>query len=427
MIKQLLEKLNLKAKKNFIIYGVGQAFNLLSPLLVAPYIVQKCHIEGFGKVGLGFALSLFLILIVDYAFDINGTKQVAENRDNPKQLERILFTTLYTKFFLFFIAFTVGVLLVTFIPFFNFEKKLFLCSLTIVFAQVFNPIWFLQGIENFTLASVVNIFSKTIYIILVFNFINQENDYFLVNFLLGISSLFCNFSTLFVIKNKYKFNLIKINLKAIKTIIKDDFSFCISQLFLSTRQLSPMLLSSYFLGFSIAGQYKIAEQIVTFFRTFIQVYLKYFFPSVCYKIKESTNEGVVYWKKYVLLNFVLVLVALLIMYYFTVPILHFFNVTETNLISLKTIFRATLIIPLLMSLSLYLEQLMFITNKSKVYIKIAIFVTFINVLLIIILVNYFQLIGVIVAVVVSEILFIVLYFYKGYLQLNKKSINLISK
>jgi O-antigen/teichoic acid export membrane protein len=73
-----------------------------------------------------------------------------------------------------------------------------------------------------------------------------------------------------------------------------------------------------------------------------------------------------------------------------------------------------------MALSLYLEQLMFVTNKNKVYIKIAIFVTLVNIFLIVSLLDSLALIGVIVAIAISEILFIVLYFYASYLDLNKK-------
>jgi O-antigen/teichoic acid export membrane protein len=179
-------------------------------------------------------------------------------------------------------------------------------------------------------------------------------------------------------------------------------------------------MSSYFLGFSIAGQYKIVEQVITLYRTFIQVYLKYFFPSVCYKISINTIDGFSYWKKYVSFNFIIVVASLFVMYFFTIPILQFFNVSVENIISLTSIFRFTLIIPLLMALSLYLEQLMFVTNKNKVYIKIAIFVTLVNIFLIVSLLDSLALIGVIVAIAISEILFIVLYFYASYFDLNKK-------
>ena len=75
--------------KNFFIYGLGQVFNLISPLIIAPLVIAKCQDSGYGKVGLGFAMALFLILIVDYAFDIKGIKSVSENRHESNVLEQL--------------------------------------------------------------------------------------------------------------------------------------------------------------------------------------------------------------------------------------------------------------------------------------------------------------------------------------------------
>ena len=41
------------------VYGFGQAFNLVTPLLVIPYIVAVCGEENFGKTAVGMALSFF--------------------------------------------------------------------------------------------------------------------------------------------------------------------------------------------------------------------------------------------------------------------------------------------------------------------------------------------------------------------------------
>lgn len=107
-----------KNKRNFLIYGLGQAFNLLSPLVVAPYLIFVCNEDGFGKIGLGFALSLFLILIVDYAFEIKGIRLVSEKRDNRSELQKILNTTIFTKTVLFLVTIAIAFLLIFFIPFF---------------------------------------------------------------------------------------------------------------------------------------------------------------------------------------------------------------------------------------------------------------------------------------------------------------------
>lgn len=409
-----------KKKQNFVIYGLGHAFNLISPLLVVPYIVRVCGEEGLGKTGLGFALALFLILVVDYAFDIKGTKEVAENRDNSAKLKAILNTTIATKILLFTITAAIVLALVNLAPFFREEKTLFLFSMAIVLAQVFNPVWFLQGVEKFVPASMVNIGSKITYVVLVYAFINNNQHYVLVNLFLGLSSFVFNIAGLIYILKKFKIPLIKLDFAAIKAILKADFSFCISQLFLSVRQLSPLVLTGYFLGYYAAGQYKIIEQVVTLFRTFIQVYLRFFYPSVCYKISQSVKEGISFWKKYTTYNTALITVLLITAFIFSDYILMFFNASEETIDNIGGIFRVALFIPLLMSVSLPLEQLMFINNKNRIYIRIAIAVTVINVAFVALLINTHGIPGIIVSLIVAELLFIALYTINARTQLNLK-------
>ena len=67
MLKEkIFQKLGAKQPKDFIIYGFGQAINLISPLLVIPYIVSICGEEGLGKAGVGFSFALIAIVLVDY-------------------------------------------------------------------------------------------------------------------------------------------------------------------------------------------------------------------------------------------------------------------------------------------------------------------------------------------------------------------------
>lgn len=397
-------------KVNFIIYGIGQAFNLVSPIIIAPYIISVCGIDSFGKVGLGFALSLFLILIVDYAFDIKGTQKVAENRKNTKVLQSILFNTLYTKGVLVVIAFLIAFLLISFIPLFAAEKPLFFLSFFIVFAQVFNPIWFLQGVEDFKTSSFLNIFSKLSYVLLVFSFVKLNKDYIYVNAFLGFSLFIFNCIGLLVIKKRYNFIFLSPKTNVIKNTLKNDFTFCISQLFLSLRQLSPLFLTGYFFGFNLAGQYKVIEQIISFFRTLIQVYLKYFFPRLCYTITLSTTQAIEFWKRYKRLLLSGVFLSLVIIYYFTNQILAYFNIPVNQSLELTRVMKVSLIIPLLMVFSLSLEQLMFAFNRNSKYVQITIFVTILNISLLLLFMPIFDLYGIVFSIIFSELFFTFLYF-----------------
>ncbi|RZL46887.1 MAG: hypothetical protein EOP00_13575 [Pedobacter sp.] len=408
----LIKKVFGKVSNKFIVYGLGQAFNLVTPVLIAPYLIFVCNIDGFGKIGTAFAFALFFILIVDYGFDIKGIKKISESRNSPEQLEHELVTTLYTKFFLFLFAALVGTLFVFLLPYFRDEYLLFLFSLIIVFAQVFNPVWFLQGLEDFYTSSIVNASSKVIYVALVFTCIRISEDYIYVNLLLGLSSLTVNIIGLIYIFRKNKFKFLTIDFKLISQTLKNDFSLCISQLFLSLRQISPVFIVGYFFGYSVAGQYKIIDQIISLYRTFSQVFLRFFYPQLSFRLSQNSRKALLYWKRYAFVLFCGVLISSLLLFIFTEQVLLFFRVENNVIPQLKGVFQMALIVPLSMGLSLPLEQLMFGLLNSRLYFKITFFVTVFNLVTILVFIKFFDLSGIIASIFLSEILFVYLY-YQG--------------
>ena len=84
-----------KKFKNFIIYGFGQAFNLLVPFMLIPFIVDKCGEENFGKTALAFSIYIFFIAFIDFCCDLIGVKEISENRNNIKYLNNFI-----SKFFI---------------------------------------------------------------------------------------------------------------------------------------------------------------------------------------------------------------------------------------------------------------------------------------------------------------------------------------
>ncbi|KGO85823.1 hypothetical protein Q765_14455 [Flavobacterium rivuli WB 3.3-2 = DSM 21788] len=424
MIKTILKN---KRLLNFFIYGSGQAFNLISPLIVIPYIVLICGEDGFGKVNLGFSMALFLILIVDYGFEIKSPKEVSENRENPNKLQEIANITFYSKFVIFIVVFLAISILIWFVPFLYSERLLYFFSTTIILAQVFNPCWFLQGLENFRLVSAINIASKVTYVIFVYIFLKYKGDYIYVNMVLGLSSLIFNIIFLIYVIKKYHLNLLKPNVKEIRAVLRADFSLCISQLFLSARQLSPFFIVSYFLGYVTGGQYAIIERVLSMFRTFIQVFLRFFYPSVCYKISKNVVEGFTFWKKYTGYSILIMCTGATTLYFFSVKILLFFNVANDGVATLDPVFRVALIIPFIMALSYPLEQLMFVINRNKAYVRIIMSVAAITIVLMLLVVNNYGIISIVLSLLLSEMLVAALYFKYSYLflkgQIEKENVN----
>lgn len=419
MLKEkLVNKLKSQQIKNFIIYGFGQAVNLISPLLVIPYIVFVCGEEGLGKAGVGFSFALIAIVLVDYGSYINGTKEVSINHSDRTILEE-KFTTIYlSKLILLVSVIIISSIIIFSIPFFQKDKSQLLLSLFIVVGQFINPTWFFQGIQNFKWISIINVLSKVIYISSVFLFIKRPEDYIYINFFIGIGSIIASSLGFFWIYNHYSFSLKNYSFPKAFALIKNEFTLTTSQLFFSFYQYAPIILISYVCGDFIAGQYRIIDQIIMIFRTYFQMFFNFIYADICLQIYTNVKTGIYKWKIKNGLNYLMVLLILLVFYFKAETILLFFKVNVADVDKLGSFFKLGLLIPVFMGISFALKQLMFSFNKNKEYIKITFFSTILSLFVMIFLLQKIGLKGAFISTILAEILFIILYFYNLFSKIN---------
>lgn len=408
-----------KSVKNILIYVFGQLFNLFTPLLAAPYLIYVCGEENYGKIGVSLAISFFLIVIIDYGSEIIGVKNVAINANNKTKLEHILATTYLAKFLLLIVILLLFIILFITIPYFKYEKKLFLFGLLVVVGQFLNPTWFFQGIENFKAITILNITSKVLYILGVFLFIKQESDYFLANLFWGIGTMIANFLIgIFYLRN-YNLNYNSTTKKEIIIYLKDNFSMVLSQMFLSLQLYLPILLIGFIGGNIMAGKFKILDQIIVMFKTYIFLFFNYVYPRVCSLISINFNQGIKFWRTYNLLNIIFISICMIIIYLFAKPIVQFFNPTAVT--EIVCLLKFGVFIPFFLSISISLKQLVLALNLDKKYIRITMIMVSLNLILITLLITKFEIFGVIFSIIFIDFL-IILYFIKIILEKKKSTI-----
>ena len=266
---------NNKQFQNFSIYGIGQLFNLITPLLIAPYIIKLCGEEGFGKAVIGLSFAFILTVLVDFASGINGVKEISVNRNQPEIVQSIATTLFSIKLISLFIVLLISSILIFNISFLYQEKELFFLSLIILVSQALNPTWFLQGIENVKWITLLNIVSKCIYLVGIFFTIKKESDYIYVNLWWGLGMIVSNFLVFIWIIKKYQFSFLMVNKDEVFKHIRNDFSMFSSQIFVSLQLYAPVVLISYFGSNLMAGQYRIVEQIIVVFKTYIFLFFNY--------------------------------------------------------------------------------------------------------------------------------------------------------
>lgn len=409
MLKFLKKILFHQQFQKLSIYGFGQLFNLVTPLLVVPYIVSVCGVENFGKVSIAMAVSFFMMVFIDYGFDIIGVKEAAVNREKEIELEKIFITIFCSKAVLLVLVLTLSTLLFYFVPFFNKDKSLYFLGLPILIGQCINPTWFLQGVENFKWITILTIVSKLIYLFCIFFFIHQKEDYIFINFWWGIGTILANGLAFYYIFRKHNFSFSKLKKEHILDLLKGNFSLFSSQIFVSLQMYAPIV----FLGFLgtnlLAGHYKIVEQIIVVFKTYIYLFFNFVYSRVCYLLEKNREEGIRFWKIYNGLNFLFILVSMLIVFLFASQVVNFF--TEIDVLQISNFLRLAVLIPLALSISIPLKQLLLGFDKQKIYVRITMIMVVTNLLGMIILIPSFKINGVLLSLILTEVATICIYYY----------------
>jgi len=392
-----------------MVYGFGQGVNILGPLLVMPHIISVCGESGLGKVGVGFSIALILNGIVDYGSYINGVRDISINRGNPEFIRKKFQDIYASKILLLLGVSCIFSLLVLFLPYLAKEKALYFLSLPVVVGQFLSPAWYLQGIEDFKAISFANVVSKIIYIAAVFLFISDASDYGLANFFFGMGTIIANLVLLAYVVRRTGMTFSGMNFAGGRKILKDEFSFSSSQFFLSIYQYFPIVAISYLGGDFMAGQFRIIDQIVSVFKSYLLMFFYFTYGNICYEINAAFRRGLRIWAGYNGLNFLVTAFTLFIVSCFTEELFAYFKVSDATSQNLVFYFRIGLIVPLLVSLSLPLRQLMFAFEKNRIYIRITILATCANVLVLAILTSLEGLGGALLSIILIEVVIITLY------------------
>jgi O-antigen/teichoic acid export membrane protein len=414
MFTSIKKQLQKEQFRKLSVYGFGQGFNLVTPLLITPYIIGVCGEASFGKISAALALSFFLMVFVDYGSDITGVKDISVLRDDPKAVAKTLGVAYASRTLMFVLVSVVFVLFIFTLPYFSNQKSLYLLALTILAGQAISPVWVLQGLENFGWITFINVLSKTVYLAGVFVFVKQPDDYIYASLFWGLGLLVGHGMALGYLVKKYGVNFRAVHTREVSDYLKKNSGIMGSQVFLSAQLFGPILIVDYFAGAALAGRYRIVEQVVVIFRTYILLFFNFVYPRVCYVIEESWQRCLKLWRLYNGLNFVFIVLAMMAVFFFAEPIVLYFvkkaskEHTVDILPIIQTLRLATLL-PVSFGVSVPLKQLLLAMGKQKEYMNITFGMVTLSTVLLIVLLYFMGLNGVFISLIGSELLSAILF------------------
>lgn len=170
------------------LYGV-QVCRKLFPLITMPYLARVLGPSVWGTVAFVSSLGEFIVLMIEFGFNLSATRQIAQARNSPAICGNVMAGVVGAQALLATASIAAAWLASRFIPLLRDNPQLLWAGVFYGVCQGVNPLWFFQGLERLRLLATLEIVGKTIGVIGVFIVVRSPENAWLALLLQGIPPL----------------------------------------------------------------------------------------------------------------------------------------------------------------------------------------------------------------------------------------------
>ncbi|RYE36735.1 MAG: hypothetical protein EOP42_02300 [Sphingobacteriaceae bacterium] len=276
---------------NFINLSSIQLSNTLLIILTIPIITRLVGIGEFGIIMFASRFSQLAGGIINYGTGQSGVRDVAANLNNNKKLSTVFYNTLSIRLIIFFLfAVVLFVLYKLEIQYFTY----ILLAVTMVLAEVLNPLFFFIGAEKLKVFNLANLVCNAVTIILIIALIKGPKDAGLVNLILGgVNAITYGGLLIYIIST---FNLsFAFPLKTdLLKIGRDNFYLTTNNISVQLQQSIMIFALTRFEVTAILGAYSLCDRIIGQCRNLLITISNAIYPNCVHLY----NQEVALWNAY---------------------------------------------------------------------------------------------------------------------------------
>lgn len=387
--------------KNFSALAVLQAMRYLIPFIVLPYVTPIIGVTHFGEIAVAYAIALIFQTVVNFSFDFIGARDVARNREDMGKVSEIVSTILCARIVLYVIAFVLLGGIVLAVPKFREIWLLILISVATAFFSMHVSEWFFQGIEKMEHITIVNVISRVVYIVLIFTFIKEREDYLLYPIFNLLGFVMASMYSIVMMTRRYKCRLHIPPFSKILDSFKIGKDLFVNQVCMSLCINLPNILLGTISGSAAAGLYDAAGKLHNAGKHSIDVLNRTFFPFLSRQMDKHTG--------YRRINFFFSLL-LAVLLFFLAPLLIRLLYSDEFLPAIPLLRILAVSVFFTGISSAYGVNYLLLIGREKLLRNITLTVTLLGVVLFVVLTYLYSTVGAAVAVVILNVAFALSYF-----------------
>ena len=254
-------------------------------LITVPYQTRVLGPEVYGNLGFAMSFAIYFQLLFDFGFILSATKVVAENRDDKRELGRILSAVNILK--LIFIGISAILLLILCVTVERLKTDPLLFVLVFIYVAInsFLPDFLYRGIENMKIITYRSVAIRFLFTILVFVFLKNKGQYYVVPILNIIGAIVAIVAVYTHIRFKLKIKMQKVKKAFIFKTFMDSGLYFLSRI--ATTIYSST--NTFILGFlypsgATVGYYSASNKLISTGQTALSPISDSIFP---YMVKNK--------------------------------------------------------------------------------------------------------------------------------------------
>lgn len=287
-------------KKNYIYNMLYQLLVIILPIITTPYLARKLGAEGNGIFGYTSSIVAYFILFGTLGISMYGNREIAYNQKNKQKYSNVFWNLIIIKSVIMILSICV------FLCFFAISGQYCLYYRILILellGNLFDIVWFYQGLEDFKKIVIRNFIIKIISVVLIFVFIKSYDDLWRYFIITTLSTLIGSLS-LWIGLKKY---IVKPDQIEIKKHIKSILLLFIPQVAIQVYTvLDKTMIGSILNDMSEVGYYEQSQKITKLLLTIITSLGTVMIPRMASTYKDGNYDKLnIYMKKTI--NFVWIL------------------------------------------------------------------------------------------------------------------------
>ena len=250
-----------KEAKDTVWLMVLQGVNYLAPLLVWPYLMIVLGAEQFGVFSFGVALAQYLMLLVDFGFNLTATKQIALAQGDTKETNRIFSATMTAKILLLAVS-AIIVAVVTLIPMYRAYRAIVWIAWLMVVGNTFSMFWLFQGLGKIRWVAIINAAMKLLILPLTFVLVTAPAHIYIAAWIQSTVFLVAGIVTVVLTRVLNLAWITRITWVEVREQLRSSWSIFLSNAATATYTSLFVVILAYFVSADEVGRYAAAEKIM---------------------------------------------------------------------------------------------------------------------------------------------------------------------